>query len=68
MERSAVEEGRIVLFGTVDDWDSRTILTPVEAWRTLAVVLKWPVVWCLLRSLPSVLAGGRRRRGQNSPE
>jgi hypothetical protein len=65
MERSAVEDGRIVLFGTVDDWDSRTLVTPDEAWRTLAVVLKWPVIWCLLRSLPTVLLRNRRRQNRD---
>lgn len=51
MERASVEGTTIVLFGTVDEWDSRTLVTPEEAWRTLRVVLKWPVIRLLMASL-----------------
>jgi hypothetical protein len=59
MERVAVDGETIVLHGTVDEWDSRTILTPAEAWRTLRVVLRWPVIRLLLSSLVRGIASRR---------
>lgn len=51
MERLAIDDGRIVLLGTVDEWDSRTIITPTEAWRVLRIVLRWSVIRLLVSSV-----------------
>lgn len=60
MERVSVDGATIVLFGTVDEWDSRTLVTPEEAWRTLRVVLKWPVIKLLIASLVRSVSPSRR--------
>lgn len=51
MERVEIDHGDIVLFGTVDEWDSRTIVSPGEALSVLRLVLRWPVVRLLARAV-----------------
>jgi hypothetical protein len=50
MERVEIDHGNIVLFGTVDEWDSRTIVSPDEAVSVFRLVLRWPVVRLLARA------------------
>jgi hypothetical protein len=46
-ERVAIEDGQIVIFGTVDDWDSRTCVSAGEALDVMRLVLR-PRVLCML--------------------
>lgn len=46
-ERMAIEDGTIVVFGTVDEWDSRTIVSVGEALRVMRLVLRPKVLWML---------------------
>lgn len=55
-----VENRRILLLGTVDDWDSRTIVEPAEALHILRLVLR-PKVLSLL--VGAAFGPVRTRRG-----
>jgi hypothetical protein len=46
-ERVAIEDGQIVIFGTVDDWDSRTCVSAGEALDVMRLVLRPRVLYML---------------------
>ena len=66
-ERMAVEDGRIVVFGTVDEWDSRTMVTFGEALEVMRLVLRPKVIWMLARFVVANSAHQLRNRGGASP-
>lgn len=52
-ERVAIEDGQIVIFGTVDDWDSRTLVPAGEALDVMRLVLRPRVLSMLTKFLIS---------------
>jgi hypothetical protein len=52
-ERVAIEGGQIVIFGTVDEWDSRTCVSAEEALDVMRLVLRPRVLFMLTRFLIS---------------
>lgn len=52
-ERVAIEDAQIVIFGTVDDWDSRTCVSAGEALEVMRLVLRPRVLYMLTRFLIS---------------
>jgi hypothetical protein len=52
-ERVAIEDAQIVIFGTVDDWDSRTCVSAGEALDVMRLVLRPRVLYMLTRFLIS---------------
>ncbi len=57
-ERVAIDDRQIVIFGTVDDWDSRTCLSAGEALDVMRLVLRPQVLWMLAKF---VISSGLKR-------
>jgi hypothetical protein len=64
-DRMAIEDGSIVVFGTVDEWDSRTIVSAGEALGVMRLVLRPKVLW-MLSSFLVHEALGRARAAKGS--
>lgn len=44
IDRATVKDAKIVMIGTVDDWDARIEVTPDEAWKTISLVITWKII------------------------
>jgi hypothetical protein len=67
-ERVAIDDGQIVIFGTVDDWDSRTCVSAGEAVDVMRLVLRPRVLAMLTRFLISSGRAKLRPARQQLPE
>jgi hypothetical protein len=62
IDRVSTDEGDVVLLGTVDEWDARTLMTPGEFVRLGLLSLHPSVLFLLLRAgLKSLRPGWTRR-------
>jgi hypothetical protein len=60
-DRVTLDEEHVVLLGTVDDWDSRTLMTPGEFVRLAVLSLRPRILFFLLkRGIPQVLRERRK--------
>ncbi len=62
IDRLAIDDGEIVLLGTVDEWDARTIMTPGEFARLALLSLHPSVLFLLLKAGFGRLRPGWTRR------
>jgi len=62
--RVVVDGEHLVLLGTVDEWDSRTLMTPGEFVRLALLSLRPGVlIFLLKRGVPQALGGRRKVQG-----